>query len=234
MPLVHALESDGTATFYFTEGPTEASPPPGYEHFFGEGPHKCYQIEEAFESLTPLVHHPTCSSLEASISQLTDLPGKKAIVKAIELLNHILETEGPFDAVVGFSEGSGLAATFLADHLIKSRAAGKKSMLKLGIFWGGMPPFSGDGKRCYLPHSEGQIFDIRTIHVIGAMDPFLEAGMLLYEMCDPKGATLFDHGKGHQLVWEPKIVKSLAEVVREEIAVISSEMRDDELCLTVE
>lgn len=220
MPLIHELESDGTATFYFTEGPMEVSPPPGYEDFFGEPPHKCFQTEETFNAIFPVVFNPTHPSLEDSLSDFKDYPGYGAIVEAIGTLSHLLETEGPFDGVLGFSEGSGLAATLLADHLTKSRAAGKDSTLKLGIFWGGVPPFTGDGKRWYLPREDGQVFDVRTIHVIGAMDPFLPAGMLLYNLCDPNQATLFDHGKGHQIVWEPKVVESLIEVIREEIAAV--------------
>ena len=221
MPLIHALESDGTATFYFTEGPNQFTPPPGYEDFFGEPPHKCFQTEETFAALIPLAVNPTHSSLEDSIYHIKDNPDRLLIVEAVETLSNLIESEGPFDAVLGFSEGSGLAATLLADHMAKSRAAGKDSMLKLGIFWGGVPPLTADGKRWYLPHIDGQIFDLPTIHVIGAMDPFLGAGMLLYNLCDPHSATLFDHGKGHQMVWETKIVKSLVEMIREQIAAIS-------------
>ena len=221
MPLIHSLESDGTATFHFTEGPTETSPPPGYEDFFGEAPHKCFQTGETFATFLPLILNPTHPSLEESIYHFKDYPSHEAVVEAIETLNHLLETEGPFDGILGFSEGSGVAATLLADHITKSRAAGKESSLKLGIFWGGVPPFLADGKRFYLPQTDGQIFDVRTIHVIGAMDPFLAAGMLLYNLCDPNRAILFDHGKGHQIVWEPKIVKSLVEEIREQIVAIS-------------
>lgn len=221
MPLIHALESDGTATFYFTEGPIEVSPPPGYEDFYGEPPHKCFQTEETFAAIIPLILNPTHSSLEDSVYHFKDYPGHGEIVEAIATLSHLLETEGPFDGILGFSEGSGLATTLLADHMTKSRAAGKDSMFKLGIFWGGVPPFMADGKRWYLPRTDGEIFDLRTIHVIGATDPFLASGMILYNLCDPNSATLFDHGKGHQVVWEPKIVKSLVEVIREQIAAIS-------------
>ena len=56
---------------------------------------------------------------------------------------------------------------------------------------------------------------------MGTMDPFLAAGMLLYNLCDSNSAILFDHVKGHQTVWEPKIVKSLVEEIREQIAEIS-------------
>ena len=117
MPLIHALESDGHATFCFIESPKEMTPPPGYEDFFfGEPPHKSFQTDETFAALLPLIL------------------SHGAIVEAIETLSHLLETEGPFDGILGFSEGSGLAVTLLADHITKSRAAGRNSMLKLGIF----------------------------------------------------------------------------------------------------
>ncbi len=220
MPLIHALESDGTATFYFTEGPVEMSSPIGYEDFFGAPPHKTFQTEESFAAILSMLINSTYPSLEDAIYDFKDYPGHGAILEAIETLSHLLETEGPFDGILGFSEGSGLAATLLADHVAKRRGAGKDSMFKLGIFWGGVPPFTADGKRWYLPRHDGQVFDLPTIHVIGATDPFLAAGMLLYNLCNPDSATLFDHGKGHQVVWEPKIVKSLVEVIREQIRAI--------------
>ena len=206
------------------------SPPPGYEDFFGEPPHKCFQSYETFAALLPLVLNPTHASLEDTIYHFNDYPRDGAIVEALETLNHLLETEGPFDGILGFSEGSALAATLLADHMRKSRAAGKKSTLKLGIFWGGVPPFVADGKRIYLPNTDGRIFDVRTVHVIGAMDPFLEAGMLLYNLCDPNRAVLFDHGKGHQIVWEPKIIQSLVEEIREQIAVDNMQIISPSSC----
>ena len=111
------------------------TPPPGYEDFFfGEPPHKSFQTDETFAAFLPLILNPTHSTLEDSIYHFKDCPSHGAIVEAIETLSHLLETEGPFDGILGFSEGSGLAATLLADHITKSRAAGRNSMLKLGIF----------------------------------------------------------------------------------------------------
>ncbi len=221
MPIIHALESDGTATFYFTEGPIESSLPPGFEDFFGEPPHRSFHGPDTFTSFGSMVHNSTPSSLEDAIYHSKHNLGHEAIVEAITTLGHLIETEGPFDGILGFSEGSSIAATFLADHLTKSRAAGKDSMLKLGIFWGGLPPSTADGKRWFLPSTDGQIFDLPTLHIIGSRDPFLATAMLLYNLCEPNSATLFDHGKGHIIVWEPEIVKSLIEVFREQIAAIS-------------
>ena len=222
MPLIHALESDGTATFYCTEGLMEKSLPFGYEEFFGPPPNKTFQTDGVFAAILSTVIlstviNSTYPSLEDAIYALKDDPGHGAILEAIETLSHLLEAEGPFDGILGFSEGSCLAATLLADHLEKSRRAGKDSIFKLGVFWGGVPPFTADGKRWYLPRHDGQVLDLPTIHVIGATDPFLAAGMLLHNLCKPASATLFDHGKGHQIVWESKIVKSLVEVIREQI-----------------
>lgn len=49
--------------------------------------------------------------------------------------------------------------------------------------------------------------------------------MALYNVCDPDGAYLFDHAKGHTLPRDRETIKELADVVRDAI----EELREDGL-----
>ena len=52
-----------------------------------------------------------------------------------------------------------------------------------------------------LADTDGIVFQLPTIHVIGSMDPLLDCALALYNVCDPDTAEIFDHGRGHQLIW---------------------------------
>lgn len=49
----------------------------------------------------------------------------------------------PFEGVMGFSEGSNVAATFLAEDIRRCKLEGTKSMFKAAVFFCGSSPLSG-------------------------------------------------------------------------------------------
>ena len=97
----------------------------------------------------------------------------------IDRLMNILEDEGLFQGILGFSHGADVAATVLANHIRICQAAGRTSMFKMALFLCGTPPYSFDGKGRLLFYEVGQVFDLPTCHVIGASDPFIEASLAL-------------------------------------------------------
>lgn len=54
---------------------------------------------------------------------------------------------------------------------------------------------------------------VPTCHIIGVNDPFVDASMALYGVCDPDTAIMFDHGKGHTVPRDAKTVSELVEVI---------------------
>lgn len=122
-------------------------------------------------------------------------------MRTIDWLNKLLDSEGPFDAILGFSMGASVGANLLEDNIKKSREKGVPSMFKLGIFLCGSPPYDPKKSRPLLADTAGKIFELPTIHVIGSADPFIDFALALYNLCDPDTADIFDHGRGHQLIW---------------------------------
>jgi hypothetical protein len=51
----------------------------------------------------------------------------------LEYVRNVIEEDGPFQGIIGASEGAMAAATFLIDHLKICRKLGSPSMLKRGF-----------------------------------------------------------------------------------------------------
>ena len=109
------LKQDNTAEFHFVEGDVDSEPGPGIEGFY-EGPfYSYYKFPRAFDD------------------------SDESMLSAYELLYDILEEEGPFDGVLGFSHGGTLASGFLMHHA-KTRPF-DPSPFRCAIFMNSLPPF---------------------------------------------------------------------------------------------
>ena len=80
--------------------------------------------------------------------------------EAYALLSHIIDTEGPFDGILGFSHGATLAFGFLVQH---AREHPYEAMpVRCAVSFSGMPPFrlgekdDDDGEDRWVYDHEGQ------------------------------------------------------------------------------
>ncbi|KAJ5021184.1 serine hydrolase FSH [Bipolaris maydis] len=188
-PLIRELESDHTATFHFTEGVVDSGPGPNVENFF-EGPYYSYYN-------WPRSSEDDGTTVEEAYDQLLDF----------------IETEGPFDAVIGFSHGGTLACGFLAQW--STRHPYEAPPFKCAIFFNSLPPFvvSGSGNFIFEKHLKGKI-TIPTLHVVGRKDFIYEHSLKLHQICGDKKATLMLHDNGHEIPREPKFVAKIAGAIR--------------------
>lgn len=86
--------------------------------------------EDKIRNFLPVAYYPTPGSVPATI----------------DYLYPVVATEGPFEGIMGLSEGYSVAATFLAEDIRRCEFEGKKIMFKATAFLCGSPPLSGDGK----------------------------------------------------------------------------------------
>ena len=94
-----------------------------------------------------------------------------------------------------------------------------------GIFFAGWPPVSVEGEdniNTMLADECQEVLDVPTCHVVGCRDPYIDGAMALYSMCDEDMAVLFDHGQGHTVPRDRRIVEELTLTIRETIAKIES------------
>ena len=119
MPLSNALRKENAAEFYFVEGECEAEPVEGITDFY-EGPY-----------LSFYPWPPRMDKDEYNASR----------ERAYELIYEAIEEEGPFHAILGFSQGASLAYLFLQQHTQRHPFEPPWSLFRCAVFICGMPPF---------------------------------------------------------------------------------------------
>jgi len=122
--LVRELRLDSTAELFFINGPVPAYPPEGFEEFFGVGPYYRFMRPSASEEasggdvLDRIRNFPKGATAEDQMRELmrggaaTVLPEgnvNNSAAEAMEYLYHIMEEDGPFDGIIGYSEGATVA-----------------------------------------------------------------------------------------------------------------------------
>ena len=138
--------------------------------------------------------------------------------EALDRLHRIIKEDGPFQGVIGYSEGAYVAASLLLDFERQSKSTGSKNPLTHAIFFSGWPPNDPDTAECLLSDEIGQVLSGHTMHVLGSNDPFIHGSLALYDICKEDNALIFDHGKGHLVPREPRVLKEVAAFIREHMS----------------
>ena len=147
-------------------------------------------------------------------------PGSAATyLKALEDVRNYVEREGPFDAVMAFSQGASLAATYIADwrssgqpqksdaDFNKSGSGAGPNPFNCAVFFSGGPPCDvaalRRGEVRYL--DSVVVIDIPTVHVWGAKENVnKEDNIKLSKACNPKKMTILVHDGGHEPIGATK------------------------------
>ncbi|KAI9147412.1 serine hydrolase FSH [Paramyrothecium foliicola] len=226
-PILKELTDDGSASFYFIHGPCKAVPPEGFEDYFGQPPHYRFiepdkDVEKTNDDdvLARIRDFPQCEVAEDTMRELMSeglATAHHSTDKAIKYIADIMEKRGPFDGIIGYSEGATVAATMLLHEQRRCEKKGIKSMFKYAIFFAGWPPVDPKTHAQVLADESDERIEIRTLHIVGSLDPYIHGSIALYNVCDPDTAYLFDHAKGHTLPRDKETIKELGDVVRDAI-----------------
>ncbi|KAL8853085.1 MAG: hypothetical protein Q9221_002116 [Calogaya cf. arnoldii] len=123
-----------------------------------------------------------------------------AMESALVELKDYLELQGPFDAVLAFSQGATLAATFLAVY--------GNGYFKCALF------ICSDCPRLLSKIKDNPretVITIPTGHIVGREDPLFAAGIMLSEICSRSTCSIFEHSGGHEI---PRGIIATADMVR--------------------
>ena len=140
-----------------------------------------------------------------------------SILQAVEDLSAYVATEGPFDGVMGFSQGAALAAMLLARD-------SSPVPFSFAIFLcAGLPLCEASLRKGVIrhldPRVDGEVIRVPTAHIVGAKDDSLEACLALKDLCYERVRALFDHGAGHEVPVSPKgITGDMAKCAEDVIA----------------
>jgi len=85
--------------------------------------------------------------------------------EALDYLYRIMEEEGPFDGIIGYSEGATIAATLLLHEQRAFERHGIEPMFKCALFFGGWPPMSPDLDMLVLADESELTITIPTCHI---------------------------------------------------------------------
>ncbi|KAG6049141.1 hypothetical protein E4U17_006919 [Claviceps sp. LM77 group G4] len=223
-PFKDAVEKRGLARFKWINGGHAATPPPGFDEYFGPGP--LYRfidfdgVSELDDILSRLREIPQGTTAEDAMRRLVgDRSSFKAtaIQDTLDRLMMILDEDPEITGILGYSEGATVAASLILEEQRRYVEQGRARRIKNAIFFAGWPPVRlvGDTVECLLADECDTVIDIPTCHVVGCNDPYIDGAMALFSMCDEDSALLFDHGKGHTVPRDPRTLQELVSVVNE-------------------
>ncbi|KAJ6121740.1 DUF341 family oxidoreductase [Penicillium capsulatum] len=217
-PLEKELSRDNAASFQYINGLVKITPPPGFEQYFGVGPHYRWADDEgaAQESMVSRVRQIPVGQNPEDV--MRDLVGDREVVwrnhqEVMDYLYDTMEKNPDIEGIIGYSEGASIAATLILDEQKRFEETGRPRRIKCAMFVTGWPPISPEEGIILADESELMI-DVPTTHVVGANDPFRHGAYALYNICDPDTATFFDTGKGHTIPRSGKVITELADAVR--------------------
>jgi hypothetical protein len=178
----------------------------------------------AAEGISLIKNQPVCFSglrLSSGVSGLFEPPFAcwftydcESIAQAHELILSAVEDDGPFDGVIGFSQGAAIAASVIIHHAETHPLEPQYSLFKCAIFvCGGLPP-NYEGTRLLSPQDDGQVIKIPTAHIVGKKDSLYPDCMALHGLCEKSNSLLYDHGQGHEIPRDPNRRNAMAAVIK--------------------
>ncbi|KAK7731779.1 hypothetical protein SLS53_008600 [Cytospora paraplurivora] len=220
-PFIAELEKRGHANFSWTQGTYPATPPKGFEDYFGAGPlwrFIQYDGDAAFDVVDRIRDFPEGAHPEETMRALFgENPSCLAtsVQSAIQRLLDIIDNDPEIDGILGYSEGATTASTLILEERRRAQLNGRPRRIKRAIFFAGWPPMaiSGDNVQVLLADQGLDVIDIPTLHIIGCSDPYVLGAIALYNMCDQNAAEMFDHGKGHTVPRDARTIQELCDAI---------------------
>lgn len=152
-------------------------------------------------------------SMRAANKFLT-IRSDEALPMAHDYMQQVVDEEGPFQGIIGASEGSMAAASFLMRELETCRKNNRQSSFRCGIFMVGFPAIDDRGRWILSDGDSDLRITIPTCHIIGKRDPVRCAGVALMNTCDPDSRVLILHEEGHIIPHQSDIMRQVGDFVR--------------------
>jgi hypothetical protein len=111
---------------------------------------------------------PDCETPEDTMRELMRegiAPSHRSTANALKYLTKIMQERGPFEGIIGYSEGATVAATLLLHEQRQFKKKGIKPMFKYAIFFAGWPPVDPDTYAMVLSDESDTMIEIPTCHI---------------------------------------------------------------------
>jgi len=135
--------------------------------------------------------------------QYYDQDSASSMSLAVSQLSNYIESEGPFDGVIGYSQGASLAATFLIGYSQQNPSS--PLPFKCAVFFSGGKPLDpvmlSKGKLELIdPTKTGTLLKLPTANIWGRNDTLWPgSSQVLSDLCDDSMRTVVLHDEGHDI-----------------------------------
>lgn len=132
-----------------------------------------------------------------------DYTSKKSIRKAVDDLETFLQTDGPYDGVIAFSQAASLVSTWMLRQAKRARRS--DPAFKCAIFLSAaLLPYDfeqlKEGRLQLVSTAEvGEAIGIPTAHVWGEEDQFFDTATDFSNLCKSDVKSVFIHKGGHEV-----------------------------------
>lgn len=161
--------------FHFINAPCSTTPPEGFEDYFGKPPYYRFiepdedvETTEDDDVLARIRNFPDCETPEDTMRELMKeglASSHRSTNNALVYLLKIMEERGPFDGIIGYSEGATVAATLLLYEKHRAEQQGIPAMFKYAIFFAGWPPVHPVTHHMILSDESDDMIEIPTCHI---------------------------------------------------------------------
>lgn len=139
--------------------------------------------------------------------QYVDVSSRESCQKGLQDLDAYVTEEGPFDGVMAFSQGAGLAASLIVHRMQRDvdKARLHPAFACAVFFSGGIPEdpaaLLSDEPRTWIQFEEyGELIEIPTVHIWGRNDNVYPMfGPVLSRLCKGAEREELIHNGGHEL-----------------------------------
>lgn len=128
--------------------------------------------------------------------------------EALNFVLEIVEEEGPFDGIMGFSQGATLALALLLRYAIINPLDPPYAICKFAIF------FSAVEMKEETGHWEGRL-DIPTLHVFDKTDSLAATEAIVAKHCEPGTAKVISHERGHEIPRDSITVNTILAAIQD-------------------
>ena len=216
------LELDDTANFHFLDGLFQSEPIPDVEYECPAPNLRWYDYDEldltqGVQQFAEMLTFKDMISPEDGVRRAWGKFGGQvsdATELMVEYARNVIEDEGPFDGVIGASEGGSAAATVLIDQLELARQEGRPCSMRAGIFFVSAAPLASGGNGYFLSDETDQRITVPTCHIYSEKDLLCWMAKALQNVCQEDGKTVILHDGGHTIPHTEHLMIDVAKFVR--------------------
>jgi hypothetical protein len=125
------------------------------------------------------------------------------LLSAISDLESYLEDQGPFDGVLGFSQGASLAATFMVKEATQNRVT---PSFRCAFLFSCPGALDFARNRLLDASTDEGVICVPTAHIFGSNDKFRDASWNVSQVCNRQTREVFEHSGDHEIPRNPVAV----------------------------